>query len=300
MAKSLSEFVNEIEKRSNAAKGELSYRGHPNCNYKMVPSIFRKDAIRGNEKNIIYSAIAENAASFESDRYFFDKLVRAQHYGFSTRLLDLTKNPLIALFFACEKEPDSDADVVIVEVPSSGVKFFLSDEVSCKANIAQLTPKEARDLYLVAGIAISDGLRRLKAEASDVAKVRVLGQWDSVVDAFNEVSVTKRLVQFIREEKPYFQAKIDPLDLLGAVVTYPKKTNARIAAQAGMFLTFGLNEEVSNFPLTEIRPRYDHIRVPASVKPSMLKSLAAVGIDESVIYPELDRSAKMIMEKFAC
>lgn len=38
-------------------------------------------------------------------------LFLAQHYGFSTRLLDVTLDPLIALYFACSKHPDDDGYV---------------------------------------------------------------------------------------------------------------------------------------------------------------------------------------------
>src|SRR5690606_8959587 len=41
---------------------------------------------------------------------YFDKLVKMQHYGLPTRLLDATQNPLVALFFACYDENQKTAD----------------------------------------------------------------------------------------------------------------------------------------------------------------------------------------------
>jgi len=35
-----------------------------------------------------------------------------QHYGIPTRLLDITSNPLVALFFACIEFPKVDGEVI--------------------------------------------------------------------------------------------------------------------------------------------------------------------------------------------
>ncbi|RAZ81742.1 hypothetical protein DDV93_22385 [Cereibacter johrii] len=144
---SLTGFIRKIEQTYSSASGDLFYRGHPDLSYKLTPSIFRTESFRSAEKNIIYRAMSESPKEFDGDQYFFDKLVRAQHYGIPTRLLDLTINPLIALFFACEKNPTARSQVVVLEVPKGDAKFFLSDAVSCKANLAQLTDPEAQELF---------------------------------------------------------------------------------------------------------------------------------------------------------
>ena len=58
-------------------------------------------------------------------------LVRMQHYDLPTRLLDITTNPLIALYFACADGVDYDGEVIIFQLPLARVRYFDSDTVSC-------------------------------------------------------------------------------------------------------------------------------------------------------------------------
>ncbi len=157
----------------------------------------------------------------------FDKLVRMQHFGLPTRLLDVSRNALVALYFATDPGPDggksSDGMVTAFAIPPEREKYFDSDSVSCLANLANMTSEEKDEIYR-----LKESLTGDISSASNIKK-------------FNEDGVIKRLHQFIRSEKPYFQPIIDPIDLFKPYYVHPKMSNRRILAQSGAFILYGID-----------------------------------------------------------
>ena len=94
--------------------------------------------------------ISVHPSEFASDETMFDKLVRMQHFGLPTRLLDVSHNALVALYFATDPGPHhskpSNGIVTAFGIPEEFEKYFDSDSVSCIANLANMTAGEKDEI----------------------------------------------------------------------------------------------------------------------------------------------------------
>jgi hypothetical protein len=122
--------------------------------HQLLPSLLREDP---NGKGKVYlegehllfrELLTMEPNSFSNDISGFDILTRMQHYGMPTRMLDISSNPLTALYFACENlKHNEDGEVVLISVKKNDICFYDSDKISCLTNLAKLTANQKSIFY---------------------------------------------------------------------------------------------------------------------------------------------------------
>lgn len=280
---SVSTFVGSVLGLDSGG-AQMFYRGHSNRSYKLAPTLFRKDE-KGiprhleSEQQMYRELMVSNSRDFHEDLNTLDRLVRMQHFGLPTRLLDITSNPLIALYFACAggqasvkngvHQEETQGEVVIFRIQPQRLKYFDSDTASCIANLARLTQAE-KDA--------------IDYEIEDTEK-------------FNEQREMKRLLHFIKGEKPYFEPRILRSDLKSVICVKSKLSNDRISSQSGAFLLFGQEAEFLEDGMPDIGITVE--RVAVSSKTRILKELDQLNINESSVFPHIEKSARYIAGKFS-
>lgn len=82
------------------------YRGQTD-NWNLIPGLYRGN-YESKEREILDEVQRLYPYEFAGCQTLFDILIKAQHYGIPTRILDVTFNPLVALFFAVQAEAKSE------------------------------------------------------------------------------------------------------------------------------------------------------------------------------------------------
>jgi hypothetical protein len=282
--RTLTDFIQAFAQYSSSSIYLKCFRGQRDSSWPSVAGIFRPDLkeLLKNEKSAIRDLISVHPNEFASDETMFDKLVRMQHFGLPTRLLDVSRNALIALCFATDPGTDSrkssDGMVTAFAIPPERVKYFDSDSVSCLANLANMTYEEKDVIYRLR--------ESIKGDISSAANIK----------KFNKNGVIERLHQFIRSEKPYFLSIIDPIDLFKPYYVHPKMSNRRILAQSGAFILYGINPPKSMFFPDTINET--PFIVPKGEKIAIRQELEKLGINESTLFPEIDKAAARIKNQY--
>lgn len=244
----------------------IFYRGQSDKSYGLVPSIYREERLIKNEDKIFKDIIAQSPADFKGCTSTFEKLVKMQHYSLPTRLLDITTNPLVALYFACENK-EVDGKLFRFEVKTSDIKYFDSDAVSVVSNIA----KRPIDFSI-------EGLRDLDCED------------------FNAEPDIAYLLHEIKYEKPHFQNVIDSKDIERVFCVKPMFDNPRIIRQSGAFFLYGINGNKSK--PASLNFGYKVYIINKAQKQKIRKQLEALGIDKSTLFPEVEHVAEHIKDKY--
>ena len=136
----------------NQSDSRFIFRGHSDIEWQLVPSLLRSEKWK-NEYTIIQDCYRRYPDWFKNldinnNNDFVQILIKLQHYGIPTRLLDFTEDPLIALFFACEQNLDKDGEVFVIKecVNDNTVKIrdsiieFIKEDINSlsKGNIERL------------------------------------------------------------------------------------------------------------------------------------------------------------------
>lgn len=283
----LNDFLIHISTMRNAIREEegqdfdmqkFYFRGQANANWDVVPGIFRENYL-SHEAELINGAYLRNPSEFRKLDTDFEKLAKLQHYGLPTRLLDVTSNPLVALYFACQPHQEyieeensvtkTDGIVLFSRAYSKGCNDLEISVISHLANIEM-----DGDITLSK---LLDELEDKRIYSTKSAKDCRDGQYKSLIEIL---------------QNNYF--------------VISNMNNERLIRQSGLFLLVGkyniilkegdIGQSIIQVAKSSAKSDFDQtmFRIPQDKKESILEELDFYNINEGSLFPELEHQMKYV------
>ena len=277
------QFISEISKSTEDA--QLFFRGQEVEFWQIEPSIFRDDMLSV-EHLLMSEPIRRIPSAFKPLADEFEIMEKYQHYGMCTRLLDLTTNPLVALYFACKlhgKEDYRNENGEREKQLPYGVVYY----------------KEERKPALSTDYRIKIILALAKMDLTDMKIGTLLFDLlkkDSItIEQYNKWKTKEGIQEFIKIVQ-------------GVYTVLPVLSNERLIRQSGAFLipgkfSFSINiNDIEHGTIykskcnlkEEFNPKF--VYVHESNKQRILNELDACDINQPYLFPELEYQLQYIKE----
>lgn len=287
---SVGQYLEKIKEIIDSEDGfTLFFRGQKAEYWDVQSSLFRENKLNIEHKLMVLPK-SKLPLEFNSNCDAFDLMTKCQHYGLCTRLLDITTNPLVALYFACKgageekyfkEEVESDGKPKwelrepwgIIYYSAAYPYYSFSKEVQIVSALSQYNLVKENDLR--------DVLKKLKNE-------NIITDED-----FNRWIKKENYVEFISIIQNNY-------------TVIPISNNERIKRQSGAFLLPGMFSVVKDargeFQIyrscKSLKDEFyeNFFYVDGDNKEKILKELDLCNINESTLFPELEHQLNYIKE----
>lgn len=247
------------------------YRGQANYNWQLTPNVYRNGQFK--YESVYVKELERIRPSEFTNCDNFGKLVKMQHYGLPTRLLDVTLNPLVALYFACNNHFEQDGAFYYFSTPT-----YLDDNwaVQIKADFAvnhtyHMKEMVEREVVRLLG-------STMKQENVEEMIRHALG---SPAHAVLPKITNQRIQQQSGAFLIYGMSFIKP-NLDGKADSYSK----------GYMPYCELDPDQEK----NICPIIKKIRIPAEYKQEIMAELDLLNVNEGFLFPELEYQSKTVVQ----
>lgn len=260
------------------------FRGQKNSQWHIYPNVFRDDFLTY-EFAAIDAAIRQRPFDFRECSTKFEILTKLQHYCLGTRLLDVTLNPLVALYFASE-----ECEEYVTNKDGGKDKVNRDGKITYRhGTVQKLSKMEVRIACAIPFIDFGSGI--------------TLSDFCSKLERENAISSDElRLL-----EKNNYK-EFTHIMAHNSFVLSPH-SNERLARQCGAFLIpmaiklDGESDYKGNYFVRKLQCNLDKefnkqcFIIPSENKEQIREELDFLNINEATLFPELEHQLKYLRNK---
>lgn len=281
--------------KTNGKKGDtLLFRGQADKENLLIPSIGRRTplgkALIEEERNMIEMAKYKLPTVFRKDLEPIELLALLQHHGIPTRLLDVSENALVGLYFACHDDKSTlgkDGEVIV----------FISNDLEVatlpRVNTICNSYKTAHNTLEEIGKTAESGEHIIEQNG------KTAHANEANTQIYEQVSSERKSGSW--EKDTLIETQKNPDDIM---FVYAPSYSLRQNIQRGRYILFEDSYEENKRCIKEIPKNHRQIAqrifVPADLKKSIRKDLRLLGVSKELLFLDnTDMVCREIAERFS-